>query len=1051
MLLLMILLTSSLYAQDMVSVNGIVKDAISGALLDGAVIQCEGKRIITIQGRFNLICKTNSRLTVSFAGYTESSVVLSDNNRNNLVIALQPRQDIIDSVTVISTGYQRIPRERATGSFTQLSTSMINRAAGPGIINRLDGITSGLYFSKTSSKSELFVRGISTLQAGTAPLIVLDNFPYEGDINNINPNDVESITILKDAAAASIWGARAGNGVIVITTKKAKTGKLRLTLNTAVQITEKPDLGYLLQMNSTDFIDVEQYLFSKGYYDADIANTNTWPVLSPVVELLQKQRQGIITADQAIGQINDLRKRDVRNDFNKYFYRKGLNKQLAFNLTTGTDHLNYLLSAGVDDNTDNLVGNRNRRLTARNEIVFKPVTRLQFKAGILITGTETVANNPGGYGNIYTGGGKSRLYPYARLDSVLEKDYRSGFTDTAGKYRLLDWKYRPVLELTANDNTTRHKEILLNLTGKYNISNSLDAELFMQYHTSVSTNRLLRGEESYFTRNLINLFSQVNGTAIKRIIPKGSVIDITQNNLNAYALRTQINYHRHYGEMHNLNAIVGAEIRETQTAANGYRTYGYSENVLTQATVDYVNSYPVYGNITGASQIPAYILFAEKLNRFVSLYSNAAYSYKNRYTLSASLRRDASNLFGVDANQKGVPLWSAGIAWNIASESFYRSKQLPYLKLRITYGYSGNVKNDISALTTIVYRNIGAPVTGLNYAIVQNPPNPELRWEKTGMLNIGIDFRSSNNKLSGSVEYYVKRSVDLLAASPLDLTTGITSYTVNTADMIGRGIDVNLNTKNITGVFEWNSQLLFHWVTNKLTKYLLPPSSGSTYAGFGYTIQPIEGKDPYALLSYQWAGLEPATGDPQGIVNGHISKDYNTIINKSTVSDLVYHGTTRPPFFGSLINNFSYKGFTLSVNMVYRFGYYFRRTGLSYYQLYTNWNGHTEFAQRWQKPGDELYTNVPSMVYPANSLRDNFYMYSEATVEKGDHIRFQDLRLSYAVPDLKKNRFYSELQVYCYLSNLGILWSANSSGIDPDYGYNIPAARTIAFGLKANF
>lgn len=1038
-----------LQAQDSTQITGTVQDASTGEPLKHAIVQSGKQQQVTVNGKFRLHCSSlPCTMRISHTGYITQTLIIT--NRQGITVSLLPQTGTLDSVTVVATGYQQAAKERLTGSFEQITNAILNRVTSTHLLSRLDGLATGVFFSKTSTRPEIFIRGISTLRAGTGPLIILDNFPYEGDVNNINPNDVESITILKDAAAASIWGASAANGVIVITTKKAAAGKTSVTLNTNLQWVEKPDLFYLPQMNSNDFIEVETFLFNKDFYNNDLSNHLTFPVISPVVELLDQKRRGLISDTELEQRLAVLRNRDVRNDFSRYFYRTAVNRQVSLQLSTGTEKLRYTFSAGYDHNTDQLEGNQYHRYTLRNETHYQPNAKLLFKAGIIITGTETVNNNPGGYGNIFTGGGKNRLYPYAALDTVLAKDYRSTFTDTAGRGRLLDWKYRPVEEIGFTDNRTHFRETLLRFTVQYKINSALQTELIFQQQASVSKNNWLRSAQSYFVRNLVNLYTQIQNNTVRYGIPPGAVLDKTENNTENLGLRWQMNFNKQWNR-HALTAIAGAEIRQVQTSSHAYRTYGLDETVLTQVPVDYVSNFLIYNNLTGAARIPGNTFFAERINRFVSYYSNAAYTFNNRYSITLSARKDASNLFGVAANQKGVPLWSAGLGWNLSSEKFYNLPILPYLRFRITYGYSGNVRNDLSALPTISYRNVGAPVTGLNYALVQNPPNPSLRWEKTGMLNMGIDFKLRNNRLTGSIEWFHKQSTDLLAPAPLDLTTGLSSFIVNTAHMMGEGVDINLQSINIQGAFSWNTQWIFQYVRNRVTRYLLPPSSASSYAGFGYTINPIEGKDPYALLSYKWAGLDPLNGDPQGYVNGSISKDYNQLVNRATVEDLADNGTTRPPFFGSFINQFSYKGFSLSANIVYRFGYYFRRSALSYQQLFSNWNGHIEYNNRWQQPGDELKTVVPSMVYPANSLRDNFYMYSEATVEKGDHIRLQDIRLSYDFPVSRKKRLLSQMQLYCYAANLGILWRANQLGIDPDFNFNLPASRSVAIGFKSTF
>ena len=500
-----------------------------------------------------------------------------------------------------------------------------------------------------------------------------------------------------------------------------------------------------------------------------------------------------------------------------------------------------------------------------------------------------------------------------------------------------------------------------------------------------------------------------------------------------------------------MNVIAGAELREDHTTNNAFRAYGYSDDNLTYANMDYLNAYPTFNDLLGYYYIPSNLDFGDQLNRFVSVYGNASYSFDNRYLISGSARKDASNLFGVSTNQKGVPLWSAGLGWNLSNENFYHCAALPFLKLRGSYGYSGNVNNSLSALATLRY--LGASyLTNLPYSSVRNPPNPSLRWEKTGMINVGLDFATVKNRLSGSIEYYDKRSEDLFGLVPVDMTlSGATFLELNSAALHTKGWDISLNSKNLDGKIKWTARLLFSTSHNKVTKYEYP-SAPHFYVGDGSIISPIEGQPAYNIVSFKFEGLDHETGDPIGYFEGKQSKDYNSIAYEATEDDIVYNGSAIPTIFGSLRNDLSAGPFTLSFNVLYKLGYYFWRSTINYTALNEQWLGHSDFEQRWQKPGDENFTNIPSMPYPLNGAREYFYSYSNATVEKGDHVRLQDIRLDYTLTK-QHTRFlpFQSLQFYIYVNNVAILWRANKKGIDPDIPSGTPLPRSYAFGIKADF
>ncbi|WP_256010298.1 SusC/RagA family TonB-linked outer membrane protein [Desertivirga xinjiangensis] len=1053
-------------------INGRILSNTDQEALAGASIMVPGTGIHTTSnadGTFQLNLPADSaQLQVSYIGFKTLKIMVHVNNQTSspLILKLQPSGAQLQQVTV-STGYQQLPLERVTGSFEVIDQKLYNRQVSTDVLSRLDAIASEVLFDKRGSAANqnFSIRGISSLGSSTQrqPLFIVDNFPYEGDIRNLNPNDVEQITILKDAAASSIWGARAGNGVVVITTKKAGYNQpFRLSLQSNVTLGEKPDVFYAPQMSSASFIEAERFLFDKGFYNSALSNTRARPVISPVVELLAKHRAGQLSQEELNSQIAELSSYDVRNDISKYLYRKSVNQQYALNLSGGSSNLHYTLSGGYDRNLLSQQSNDYQRTTLRSTVISKPIKQLELQAGLSYTATLAHNYNTA----INPGGGKSVIYPYARLADAagnalaLEKDYRLSFVDTAGKGRLLDWHYRPLDEAELADNVSRIHDLVLNLGSRYQLyktkANEWNAELRYQYERAATSSREHYSKDTYFARDLVNRYTQLTASSRTTIIPDGGILDLAEQVLDAHVARGQLNYSGHLGGQHQLEALAGAEIRQRRSSSSSGRSYGYDDNFMSFKQTDLVNSYPIYANLLANTQVPPNNAFSDVTSRFVSLFGNAAYTLKSRYILSSSIRKDASNLLGVATNQRGVPLWSVGLAWNLSRESFYTGtirELLPFIKLRASYGYSGNVDNSLSALTTIAYRQpLFNSSTGLPYAQVQNPPNPELRWEKVRMFNLGLDFASKGNRLQGSLELYNKRASDLLSLVASDITSGFSTLTRNSAAMRTRGADISLNTLILPGRFRWEAAALYSYSKNKVTKYYSKPSSFSFYVGEGTGISPLEGQPAYNVVSYRWAGLDPATGNPIAFLNGQPSQDYTAITGKTTLEDLVFHGDAVPPVYGSLRQSFSYGNISLSFNISGRFAYYFRRSTINYANLMVSWVGHPDYDKRWQQPGDELNTTVPSMIYPANAQRERVYSQSEVTVERGDHIRLQDINLGYsfirtAIPRLP----FKQLDVFLYANNLGILWRKNKAGLDPDYGNNIPAAKSLSAGIRANF
>jgi TonB-linked SusC/RagA family outer membrane protein len=1053
-LLLFILFPLALRAQQKLS--GSVHDGQDGRTLPGATVRLKLSGAVTVtdaQGNFSLAAPLGrDTLVVAFIGYQGRSLAVQGPFKEPINMVLLPGAHNIGEV-LVSTGYQQLSRERATGSFDHLDNELIDRAVSPNILSRLDGVAGGVLFDKHgNSVTNFSVRGLSTLTASiTGPLIVLDNFPYDGDVANINPNDVESVTVLKDAAAASIWGVRAGNGVVVITTKRGRNNQaMRVSINSSYTVSAKPDVFSTHPVSSSDFIDLEQFLFAKGYYNGAL-NNGTHPLVSPVVELLGQVRSGAISAAQANGQIDALRGIDVRSDFDKYVYRGARNQQHSFSLSGGGDKANYIVSVGYDKDLQNLVGNAYDRLTVRDANTFHPLKNLELQTSIQYTKSNTILDSQGGYGSILPGAGKASLLPYSQLTGVVGKHYRAAFIDTAGQGKLLDWRYRPVSEIGLADNRVRLNEVLLNAGLKYRLLPSLSAEVRYQYENSSTDGRNYYSTDTYFARNLVNMFTQVSGGVVNYVVPYGGILDQSFSRLLSNDIRGQLNYDHDWGQQHRLDVIFGGEVRQNTTDGTSGRTYGFSGDTYTSQAADQVNRYPTYDNVAGSSVIPYQDSFSGRLNRNVSLYGNAAYSYLGRYTVSASARKDANNLFGVESNRKWVPLWSAGAAWLVSAEPFYHWDVMPYMKLRATFGYSGNVNNSIPALTTIRYvtPNFFNSINNLPFAAISNYPNPNLRWEKVGMTNVALDFATRGNRLSGSLEYYYKNPRDLIGLVPADPTAGTGSVlNDNSAELKEHGVDITLNSLNLDGAFKWNTSLLFSLNKNKVAKYLYSPASYSSYINSG-NITPVVGQPAASLISYKWAGLDPVNGNPMVYFNGKPSEDYSAVVDGVGKNDLVYSGSAVPQVFGAFRNDFSFKSFSLSVNISYRFDYYFRKYATGYSSLFSNWLGFDDYGQRWQKPGDELHTNVPSLSYPADGNRDAVYDLANITVLRADNIRLQDIRLSYSFnrSDWAGIPFRS-LQLYAFASNLGIIWRANKLGLDPDYGNALPAPRAVSIGCK---
>ncbi|WP_185286267.1 SusC/RagA family TonB-linked outer membrane protein [Chryseobacterium indologenes] len=1043
------------------------KETIKGRIVDesgnplaGATIQVKGTNFTTTSdgtGLFELPDEfSESNLRISYLGYSQIEVAA----RNAERIVLTTNNNRIEEVSVVASGYQSIPKERATGSFSKVDNATFNRQVSTDVISRLKGIAPSILFDERSGSPKLTIRGQATIFGNDQPLIVVDNFPYEGDINNINPNDIEDIDILKDAAAASIWGVRAGNGVIVIKTKKGRADQpMNIGFTSNVTIGQKPDLNYIPQIKPTDFIDIEKMLFDKGFFDYTISNTAENPAYSPVVSILNDQKNGLITEQQANAKIDALRSGDLRKDITKYLYQPSVKQQYALNLNGGTNKYTYYFSAGFDKNQNSEKGNSFSRVSLNSNQVFRPIEKLEISAGLSYNlNNQSVSNVISMLSNM----GREQMYPYARLTdeddnpAVIIKDYSILLKQKALSDGLLNWDFIPLNELKYQDNKLKQSEMRLNTAIKYSIIPSLSAEVRFQYENQNGNARNFYDQNSYYMRDQINLFTTFTDGVMKRNIPLGGKLENTSTELKALNGRFQINFDQKWNK-HQVNAIAGFEVRETKSNGLSSSLYGFDPNVGSSVPVDYLNEFEMYGK-----GWPGLILqgndYSETLDRIRSSYINAGYNYDLRYVLSASARIDQSNLFGVRTNQKSVPLWSVGGKWNIGKEHFYNLEWLPDLSLRTTFGYSGNVDRTVTAYTTamLTYNSFNQ----LPAATLQNPPNKNLRWEKNRMWNIGVDFATKNKRIAGSVEYFNRKGNDLIGNSAIDPTSGFISYRGNVANMEGNGLDVEINTANISKKsFKWNTVALFSIAKNKVTEYQRPTTLSSFLTDNSIyrnpiSYSPVVGRPLFGIYSYPWAGLDPETGQARGFLKGSPSMQYTQVTQELSLdpeNNLIYNGNALPPYFGAIRNSFNYQSIELSFNITYRFGYYFKRNSIMYSALYSSYTTHGDFYDRWQNPGDELKTNIPGMLYPSNNLADDYYKNSEVLVEKGDHVRLQDIVISYSLnPQILKSFHLKNLRVSAIANNIGILWRANNVELDPDFPTS-KLPKTFTIGLNANF
>lgn len=993
------------------------------------------------------------KLRVTYLGMIPLEGEVTLPMQDELLLQMDPDIRSLHEVTVMSTGYQDVPAERVTGSFVALDRELINRRVSSNLLERLEDVTPGLIFNRglTTGRNTLSIRGRSTLFSNTQPLIVVDNFPYDGPLESINPNDIDQITVLKDAAAASIWGARAGNGVIVITTKNGSVGSpTRVSFNSNINLFEERDLYYVPQMNIGDFVDIQKSLFQSNFYRSQEISPNR-PALPQAVETWIALRDGKITEQESNEIISRLKNQDLRRDLQQYYYRSRVNQQHSLTVSGGGKDNSYLVSMGYDKNLQDVYGNEDDRWTIQAKNTWTLLrNRLNWNMGFYLskstalTGTLVPQNES-----------NARLADAQGNPLQIFTNLSERYLGTVTNLGLLDWRNIPLEEIGALDYRSNRMDGRFQTGLNLKILDGLTAQVSYQYWMNRGRNREHNPESLYYVRDLINRYTQLgSGGVVNRPIPLGGILDLEDSDSYSHTLRSMLSYRKTWNENHQVNLISGTEIRDLRAESNSMRFFGYNDLLGTSRAMDFLTRYPYLYNPTALFTIDSRQAHSGSVDRFLSYYANGGYTYKNKLDLTASVRKDQSNFFGVEANRRGVPLWSAGLGWTISQERFAGFLNGAFLKWKGSYGFSGNLDKNLSASLTASYFNFPSNgfVPNIPGANIVNPPNPGLSWERVRIWNTGLDFESQGGSLRGSLEAYQKTGLDLIGQYEPSLSSGFLRVTSNYASTQTRGVDLVLGKDWLKGSLKWKTDFFYSKVKDEVKVVDIEYSASALVGSFANANPiPVIGNPLFSIYSYPWGGLNPDTGNPVGYLDGEPSENYAGILSASNLGNLQFHGSARPTDFGALRNTFSFKGVSVSLNVSYRFGYYYRRASVDYFNLLRGQIGHGDFHARWMKPGDELNTQVPSLPAAANTTRHLFYTNSAVLVERGDHIRLQDIRVGYAL-DLSKTSWlpFRSAELYAYANNLGILWKASSDPLDPDFRSARPL-RSMALGLKIDF
>ena len=1109
-------------AQQTRQITGQVLDRADGTPLVGATVfiapeETQAKNynpqgtIVYEQGRFAFKLPVSvKKVVVSYLGYEAQTIDIS--GKSNFTIYLSATESKMDAVVV--TGYQRIEKRKLTSSIANVKMADIARDGVASVDEMLSGSIAGLTSTPTTGApggaSKVKIRSTVTLNGNTDPLWVLDGMPLEGNdipsdwsskenvdnlynmsIAGLNPADIEDITVLKDAAATAIYGARAANGVIIITTKKGRRNQAtRVNVSASLFVTDRPNLDKLNLMNASQKVDLELALAANG-------RLNYLSGMGGVARILDQagERAALVgggfsaLSPETQSAINALRKNGT--DWGKEIYQVALNQQYSISISGGGNKASYYFSGGYYNEQGTTVGTGFERLNLTLKTDYDLLKNLRFGTSVFVGQNKNdsyvsdtdVFTNP----SRYTRTVNPYLNAYNPDGSYL---YDPDMTARQRDSDVLDYNYFEERNNTEYTLKTRSIKTIFDLD--YQPVKGL--RLYTQFGLQVdnSMTEKMAQENSYFTRKYARN-SVVDGV---RYMPEGGVIQNWNSDMSQYNWKAQIEYSGTFAKKHELDLMAGMEMRGTTNTTIHTKGFGYDHKTMVTEPMP-IPSGDAGERLANSSYFKQYQKsFYE--NRYLSYFFTGSYTYDNRYTIFGSMRYDGTNLFGVDPKYKFNPMWSISGAWSVNHEKFLRdAKWLDNLRLRASYGAQGNIDRSTSPyiLGTWTTRNVGGSFEDAIF--VSSPPNQNLRWETTYTWNAALDFAALENRIGFTFEIYGRNGKNLITTRTIPQETGFTSTSSNFGEMSSKGIEFTLNTVNVrTRDFRWETSINIAHNTDRVDKVHIDENS--------YTPSK-EGYSSSAVFAYKTAGLDEY-GIPMFWKDGQkvslreftdfrLDKtDYGFFVlydpqvstSQSAIrNNLSYIGSQNPNITGGFNNRFYYKNFDLSVSCNFVFGQLVKRTPFySPTQTSPGENNTTEIGQVWSpentsgiypaltgnlKPDgttwsgwDEWEAN-PDPYYLYNWILEQYNSISGASLfdnldiwyKKINYFRVNSIRLGYAFPEkITRKLHMAGLRIHFEARNPFVIASNYDGYFDPEtYGsiYSQPMARTYSVGLNITF
>ena len=1083
------LLAVAMPVQAQRQVTGTVTDT-KGETLPGVSVYVKNglhRTVTGMDGRFSVqIDSEDAVLLFRYVGMEPYQTAVR--GHRTLRVTMKELSTQLAEAVVVSTGYQKLSRERSTAAFGFVDSTRLNRVMHKDILSALEGQVAGMVMNinPNTGESSPVLRGVGTFssQVGTTPLIVVDDMATDLSLSDINPYDVESVTVLKDAAAASIYGALAANGVIVVTTKQGKSDKTTVNVNADWYISTKPRLDNMHYASTSDIID-----FETEVYDNRVANKGSVSLMfsemqnnyySPLYQLYRDRDEGRLTADQVAATLSEWRQRDFYGQYRDNLWRTAVTQRYNVSLSQKGRNGNHFASFNYQHDRNRIQNDRSNAFSVYLKSTFRLTKWLDVKLGIdarLSKATTPELNYTSytmqeRYAAIKDANGQLVYSPNVNVGGYVGAALNEQrIRDVEGTEGLLPYRFNVLESIDEGLTDTRRVRMRPFVNAEAKFLKWFRYNVMFQYEWAQHRSESYADADDYMMRVSHNAMIDQSGNSL---LPAGGRYTQQTNNTYRYTFRNQLSFDRSFDHSkHNVNAIMGLEFRENKSPRLiNQLLYGYNATALTSVRMDWASMYTtgweslVYdGKLSYGGLSPSQ---SEVFHRYASFYANVGYNYRYRYNLTASIRWDEADLFGLDTKDQHHPLWSVGAGWNVTEEDFMKGiSWLDYLKLRMTYGVNGNVDQSSTTYFVARYRTLSYDPTNtqyLNYTD-DNLPNPKLRWEKTSTFNIGVDFRVLNNLLSGSLEYYNRVGDDLLVRKYLDPTVGAQQRVINNGKMRNSGVELSL-TGNIIRKGDWNltANLNVAYNKNKLLRVEHSPTDIASSFITAPTNFFIEGTSYNTLWAYRLDRVEngyPVIKDAEG--NDMITFDAqgNPTINTQTMygtEALVNCGTLTPKYNGSLSLNLRWRDLELNTMFVFAGGNKLRLDVLdmSSYNVTTS-----VMNDRWTATQGEgrvrAFADIPNDLQTYASTLSYWWRYSDAHVRRADYLKLRSINVAYNLPKPVCQKLHLGATRFTLQVNNLFTWCAAGHDIDPEsYSANsatrtLPQPTTYSFGLSTAF